>query len=389
MTREVEETSSQVQVEPYVMDGRDDQNSLMDASAGWCMIGKMSDDPFGSLGERQRDDSSQSPGEAPNDHDTSLALKNKRSCDPVQNHLTNAGQATSHRIVEVQHEDVVVLYHTLVQDGALPPGFEAEFSGLGPHIFPEAQRQTRRLAQLDNVTAAVMLHRHSKRRMQQEQVQKIVTDQFLAAALNKPKVYKTRLQMSYYETTTARRDAEEAERLRWVNELCTLLRGTSTPMGKLLAEKSDAVSLVGAGKRAATLRSRVRMARRFLLWLAVNYKVTFPTSVEQLTDYLKVRVSEPCNRGHTSQHSQGVQLPGRVSRNPVGTINFERYSLCSDLPRVAVQSSSRQADEAGSSHACRTRLGNREVRDGSIKSPIPAHLRMVYRAPELGDVEIL
>ena len=222
------------------------------------------------------------------------------------------------------------LYHTLVQDGVLPPRYEVEFSGPGPHIFSEAQRQTRQLAQLDNVVA-VMLHRHSKQRMQKEQVEKNVTDQFLVATLNRSKISKMPLQKSCCETATARRDAEEVHRLRWVTELCTLLRGTLTPIGRMLAEKPDAKSLVGAGKRAATLRSRVRMAGRFLLWLAVNCKVTFATSVEQLSDYLKVRVSEPCNRGalrntHRAfnflDESAGIPSNQSISSDPLYSVIF-------------------------------------------------------------------
>ena len=167
--------------------------------------------------------------------------------------------------------------------------------------------------------------------MQMEQVEKMATEQFLAAAINKPKVYKTRLQRSFHETSTARRDTEEAERFRCVSELCTLLRGTPTPMGKLLVEKPSSESLVGAGKRAATLRSRVRMVRRYLAWLSVNFKVTFPNRVEHLTEFLKVRASEPCNRGALRNahrgfgfldETAGVTPEDSVTSNPLCSVNF-------------------------------------------------------------------
>ena len=228
-------------------------------------------------------------------------------------------------------DDVIVLYHTLVQDGALPPGFESSFADLGRFIFPAADRQVRNLARLGNVEAAVMLHRHSKQRTQMDQLEKRAEDQFLAAALNKPKIYKTRLQKSFYQTATARKDMEEAERVRWVSELCTLLRGTATPMGKLLLEKPGTESLVGAGKRAATLRSRVRMARKYLAWLSMTYRVSFPTCVEHLTEYLKVRVSEPCNRGALRNthrgfgfldETAGVTAEASPSRDPLYSVIF-------------------------------------------------------------------
>ena len=39
-------------------------------------------------------------------------------------------------------------------------------------------------------------------------------------------------------------------------------------------------------KRAATLRARVRMATRYLAWLSVNFKVTFPNRVEHFNRVL-------------------------------------------------------------------------------------------------------
>ena len=50
---------------------RRDQNDLMDAGGDLSMIGKQPDDPIGNLGERLRDDPSQTHGKAPNDHDSS------------------------------------------------------------------------------------------------------------------------------------------------------------------------------------------------------------------------------------------------------------------------------------------------------------------------------
>ena len=77
------------------------------------------------------------------------------------------------------------LYHTLVQDGALPSGYEISFCRAGAIHFPEVDRQLRQLARLDNVSASVALHHFEKERAQMEQVEKKATEQFLAAALNK------------------------------------------------------------------------------------------------------------------------------------------------------------------------------------------------------------
>ena len=206
----------------------------------------------------------------PSHEDATVTVQSSLMDVGTANVLMNACQETSDGVITTSPpSDVVVLYHTPVQDGALPSGYESDYATLEPYIFPEAERQLRQLAGLDNVSASIALHHFGKERAQMEQVEKKATEQFLAAALNKPKVYKTRLQRSFYETSTARRDTEEAERVRWVSELCTLLRGTPTPMGKLLVDKPSSEWLVGAGKRAATLRSRVR--RRYIAWHSVNY----------------------------------------------------------------------------------------------------------------------
>ena len=59
------------------------KSELMDASTGLSMIGKKPDDPFGSLGDRLRDDPSQSLGEAPNDHVSRPTRENLSPLDGV------------------------------------------------------------------------------------------------------------------------------------------------------------------------------------------------------------------------------------------------------------------------------------------------------------------
>ena len=81
-----------------------------------------------------------------------------------------------------------------------------------------------------------------------------VSEQLLVAADIRPKKFRTRLQRALYEGPTARKDAEIAERERWVYLLANLLRSTETPMGKLLRENPCNVQLLGGGRRAGTLR---------------------------------------------------------------------------------------------------------------------------------------
>ena len=63
--------------------------------------------------------------------------------------------------------------------------------------------------------------------------------------------------------------------------------------GQLL---STSTKLLGGGRTVSTLRSRVRVLRRFLSLLALNHQQVYPLSWLQLTEYLRVKLQEPCSR---------------------------------------------------------------------------------------------
>ena len=138
-------------------------------------------------------------------------------------------------------------------------------------------------------------------------------EQFIAAAAAPPTRFKSRLHHSRFQEPTARKDAEESERQRWLQLLANLLVGTDTPMGKLLQARQGDITVLGAGRRAGTIRSRVRNIRHFLAWLAINQAVTYPTDQSHLTDFLQVRLSEPCNRGSLKITHESLIFLGIVS----------------------------------------------------------------------------
>ena len=55
-----------------------------------------------------------------------------------------------------------LLYHTLVQDGAVPPGFQQEFEGLAPAIEGGTAREARKAAATSDFDAAHFLHERSE-----------------------------------------------------------------------------------------------------------------------------------------------------------------------------------------------------------------------------------
>ena len=95
-------------------------------------------------------------------------------------------------------------------------------------ILPQAaERQQRKLAHDDNVTAALSLH-ESRTRAHQEV--KTLKTAFFWAAAEPPRRYSSRLQKLSFQGPHARREAEDAERSRWIEHLAQLLKGSPTPM---------------------------------------------------------------------------------------------------------------------------------------------------------------
>ena len=115
--------------------------------------------------------------------------------------------------------DETLLFHTLVRDGVLQLAFQDEFEKLARAAQTSANRHRRQRAYHGNLEAALELHELKEKVREQERAQKRVLDQFAAAANLPQRRYHARYQSRLEEGPTARRDAEDAERLRWVTLL--------------------------------------------------------------------------------------------------------------------------------------------------------------------------
>ena len=157
-----------------------------------------------------------------------------------------------------------LLYVTLVQDGALPTGFLVEFEMLawaaeGPqNEHEEGGRISGICKQLSTFTNWQM------------------QAQFVVATTLRPRRYSARYLECAIQGPIARQDADEAERARWIQVLADMLKATHTSMGQLL---STSTKLLGGGRTVSTLRSRVRLLRRFLSLLALNHLQVYPLSM--------------------------------------------------------------------------------------------------------------
>ena len=116
-------------------------------------------------------------------------------------------------------------------------------------------------------------------------------------------------------------------------------------MANVLEERKGDSNVLGGGRRASTLRARVRAAKKYLSWLAVSAEVAFPTQVVHLTGFLESRHSEPCSRGALkSAHQSMVFLEDvagieeRLTTNALYTVVYKELlstSQPSGVPKQA------------------------------------------------------
>ena len=117
-------------------------------------------------------------------------------------------------------------------------------------------------------------------------------------------------------------------------------------MGQLLSTKPGNIQLLGGGKRASTLRSRVRGVQKFLSWLAIHQEKVFPDSVSQLLEFLQVRLSEPCNRGSLKgshralvflEETAGVPAAERLTNTQLYNVSYKELLSSASPARHAKQ----------------------------------------------------
>ena len=68
-------------------------------------------------------------------------------------------------------------------------------------------------------------------------------------------------------------------------------------VGQILVERPENVQMLGAGRRPATSRWRVRAVRKYVWWLSVAFGDTEPEEPTHMSEYLQMERSDSCNRG--------------------------------------------------------------------------------------------
>ena len=133
-------------------------------------------------------------------------------------------------------------------------------------------------------------------------------------------------------------------------------------MGQILSTKPGNIQLLGGGKRASTLRSRVRGVQKFLSWLAIHQEKVFPDSVSQLLEFLQVRLSEPCNRGSPKGSHRALVFLEETAGVPAVERLTNTQTIQCVVQRTPVVSDTSPTREASTKSTCSNPLSPRRSR---------------------------
>ena len=206
-------------------------------------------------------------------------------------------------------------YETLVHEEMLPQGFEPQFRYLCAAARPASFRVERKWARATPMQVGMLAWQRSREQEHTANTQKSVELQMLYAGAQAPKKARSRLAQMVFNTATARQDAENAERLKWIACLSQMVAGTATPLGQRLVQRPAEVASMGLGLRAGTLRNRAHVLRRYFLWLAQSFPLTIPRTGGTLLGLPGTQGSRTVHEMHIEVCSPVIRVPGGSFRN--------------------------------------------------------------------------
>ena len=260
--------------------------------------------------------------------------------------------------------DHALLYFTLVQDGALPTGFWVEFERLAGQL-KGPQNEHEESGRISGIWKQLSTFTNW-------QMQKL----FVVATTLRPRRYRARYLECAIQGPTARQDADEAERARWIQVLADMLKATHTIHGPALVHQHEA-------PRRRSYRFRVRVFRRFLSWLALNHQQVYPLSWLQLTEYLRVKLEEPRSRAGLKNTHHAYSFLEEMAGAP----SKQRFTN-SQLYHVFHQELLASAPfEAGASFPGRSRRSPETSRGGPRHSSVLEDVCLVVASLSLGHAQ--
>ncbi len=187
---------------------------------------------------------------------------------------------------------------------------KAQFAHLVEAAGGPADRRLRQLAEMD---AMYMAHEAElrKKRARNESFE----DSFRSLAIFRgdatPRPNPTTVSTPTTTTSTTRSGAINVDTLR-ERCICELRDALGTMRAPVMAQLEEGgpldVSFLAAGRRARTLRTRLRAWKSFASWLRLAYGEGWPSTWSRVAEFLELRASEPCSRAVVRHIYHGVRF---------------------------------------------------------------------------------
>ncbi len=185
-----------------------------------------------------------------------------------------------------------------------------QFSKLVETAGIPAERRLRQLADMDTMYMAHAAELRKKRARNES-----FEDSFRGLAVFRgeaaPRLNTAPVSTPTTTTSTTRSGAIDVDALRdrCIQELRDALVAMRAPV---MAQLEDGgrldVSFLAAGRRARTLRTRLRAWRSFASWLRLSYGEGWTSSWNRVAEFMEVRASEPCSRAVIRHLYHGVRF---------------------------------------------------------------------------------
>ncbi len=173
-----------------------------------------------------------------------------------------------------------------------------------------ADRRHRQLANLDAMHMAHTAELRKKRARKES-----FEDSFRGLAVFRgapvPQPGKTAPSTLTPTTSTAHSGAIDCDSLRdrCVQELREVLMTIKAPIMQQLDDCGPQdISFLAAGRRARTLRTRLRGWKGFATWLRIAYGESWPSSWGRVAEFLEIRAAEPCSRAVVRHVYSGIRF---------------------------------------------------------------------------------
>ncbi len=171
----------------------------------------------------------------------------------------------------------------------------------------------RRLRQLGSLDAMLMAHTTELRRKRARK--ESFEDSFRGLAVHRgeavPQPGKPTPPTTTPTTSTVHSGAIDCDslRARCVQELREVLVAIKAPIMQQLDDSGPQdISFLAAGRRARTLRTRLRGWKGFATWLRIAHGEAWPSSWGRVAEFLEIRAAEPCSRAVVRHVYSGIRF---------------------------------------------------------------------------------